>query len=118
MVLGGPPKSKRAASNGKDRPYGVTHPHPGARGVWRADLSEEAWSCNALRKISAPASRSWPTEAGITCEGCGSAQLRCGEEARRTHDHGLTVYLWCPNDVHPRGAYQYFTIPPGEVIGT
>ena len=58
------------------------------------------------------------TEAGTTCEGCGSAQLRCGEEARRTHDHGLTVYLWCPNDVHPRGAYQYFTIPPGEVIGT
>jgi hypothetical protein len=33
------------------------------------------------------------TEAGTTCEGCGSAQLRCGEEARRTHDHGLTVYL-------------------------
>jgi hypothetical protein len=30
----------------------------------------------------------------------------------------LTVYLWCANDVHPRGAYQYFTIPPGEVIGT
>jgi hypothetical protein len=26
------------------------------------------------------------TEAGTTCEGCGSAQLRCGEEARRTHD--------------------------------
>ena len=58
------------------------------------------------------------TEAGTTCEGCGSAQLRCGEEARRTHDHGLMIYLWCPNDVHPRGAYQYFTIPPGEVIGT
>ena len=57
------------------------------------------------------------TEAGTTCEGCGSAQLRCGEEARRTRDHGLMVYLWCPNDVHPRGAYQYFTISPGEDIG-
>ncbi len=56
-------------------------------------------------------------EAGTTCEGCGSAQLRCGEEARRTRDHGLMVYLWCPNDVHPRGAYQYFTISPGEDIG-
>jgi hypothetical protein len=41
------------------------------------------------------------TEAGTTCEGCGSAQLRCGEEARRTHDHGLMVYLWCPNDGEP-----------------
>ena len=57
-------------------------------------------------------------EAGATCEGCGSAQLRCGEEARRTHDRGLMVYLWCANDVHPRGAYQYFTLPSGEVIGT
>jgi hypothetical protein len=28
VVLGEPPKSKRAASNGKDRPYGVTHPRP------------------------------------------------------------------------------------------
>jgi hypothetical protein len=28
------------------------------------------------------------------------------------------VYLWCANDVHPRGAYQYFTIPAGENIGT
>jgi hypothetical protein len=27
------------------------------------------------------------------------------------------VYLWCADDVHPRGAYQYFTIPPGENIG-
>jgi hypothetical protein len=27
------------------------------------------------------------------------------------------VYLWCADDVHPRGAYQYFTIPPGELIG-
>ena len=56
-------------------------------------------------------------EAGTTCEGCGSAQLRCGEEARRTHDQGLMVYLLCAADVHPRGAYQYFTIPPGESIG-
>jgi hypothetical protein len=57
-------------------------------------------------------------EVGTTCEGCGSARLRCGEEARRTHDHGLMVYLWFTDDVHPRGAYQYFTIPAGEVIGT
>jgi hypothetical protein len=57
-------------------------------------------------------------EVGTTCEGCGSARLRCGEEARRTHDHGLMVYLWCADYVHPRGAYQYFTIPAGEVIGT
>ena len=56
-------------------------------------------------------------EAGTTCEGCGRAGLRCGEEARRTHDRGLMVYLWCANDVHPRGAYQYSTIPAGEVIG-
>jgi hypothetical protein len=27
------------------------------------------------------------------------------------------VYLCCANEVHPRGAYQYFTIPPGEDIG-
>ena len=27
------------------------------------------------------------------------------------------VYLWCADDVHPRGAYQYFIIPPGEAIG-
>jgi hypothetical protein len=51
---------------------------------------------------------------GTTCEGCGRARLRCGEEALRTHDHGLMVYVWCANDVHPRGAYQYFTIPWGE----
>jgi hypothetical protein len=57
-------------------------------------------------------------EAGTTCEGCGSAKLRCGEEAHRTYDQGLMVYLWCANDVHPRGAYQYFTIPAGEFIGT
>ena len=57
-------------------------------------------------------------EAGTTCEGCGSARLRCGEEARRTHDHGLMVHLCCcAEDVHPRGAYQYFTIPLGEDIG-
>jgi hypothetical protein len=55
---------------------------------------------------------------GTTCEGCGSARLRCGEEARRTHDQGLMVYLWCDEDIHPRGAYQYFTIPPGKAIGT
>ena len=54
---------------------------------------------------------------GTTCEGCGRARLRCGEEARRTHDHGLMVYLWCANDVHSRGAYQYFTIPAGKIIG-
>ena len=57
------------------------------------------------------------TEEGTTCEGCGRAGLRCGEEARRTQDHGLMIYLWCANDVHPRGAYQYFTIPAGENIG-
>ena len=57
-------------------------------------------------------------EEGTTCEGCGSARLRCGEEARRTHDQGLMVYLWCADEVHPRGAYQYFTIQPGEDIGT
>jgi hypothetical protein len=27
------------------------------------------------------------------------------------------VYLWCADDVHPREAYQYFTIPPWEAIG-
>ena len=54
---------------------------------------------------------------GTTCEGCGCAGLRCGEEARPTHDHGLMVYLWCANDVHPRGAYQYFTLPFGQNIG-
>jgi hypothetical protein len=58
------------------------------------------------------------TDEGTTCEGCGCARLRCGEEAPRTHDHGLMVYLWCANEVHPRGAYQYFTIPAGENIGT
>ena len=57
------------------------------------------------------------TEAGTTCEGCGSSRLRCGQETRRTYDQGLMVYLWCANDTHPRGAYQYFTIPPGEAIG-
>ena len=41
----------------------------------------------------------------------------CGEETRRTHDHGLMVHLCCAEDVHPRGAYQYFTIPLGEDIG-
>ncbi len=56
-------------------------------------------------------------EAGTTCEGCGSPRLRCAEEARRTHDHGLMVHLGCAEDVHPRGAYQYFTIPLGEDIG-
>jgi hypothetical protein len=55
--------------------------------------------------------------AGTRCEGCGSAKLRCGEEAKRTHDQGLMVYLWCADEVHPRGAYQYFTIPAGEFIG-
>jgi hypothetical protein len=43
------------------------------------------------------------TDEGTTCEGCGCARLRCGEEALRTHDHGLMVYLWCANEVHPRG---------------
>ena len=42
------------------------------------------------------------TDEGTTCEGYGCARLRCGEEALRTHDHGLMVYLWCANDVHPR----------------
>jgi hypothetical protein len=41
------------------------------------------------------------TEEGTTCEGCGRAGLRCGEEARRTQDHGLIVYLWCANEVRP-----------------
>src|SRR5215210_2428227 len=54
------------------------------------------------------------TDEGTTCEGCGCARLRCGEEALRTHNHGLMVYLWCANDVPPRGAYQYFTIPLGR----
>ena len=58
------------------------------------------------------------TEEGTTCESCGRARLRCGEEALRTHDRGLMVYLWCANDVHPRGAYQYFTIPAEENLGT
>jgi hypothetical protein len=58
------------------------------------------------------------TEEGTTCESCGRARLRRGEEALRTHDRGLMVYLWCANDVHPRGAYQYFTIPAGENLGT
>jgi hypothetical protein len=58
------------------------------------------------------------TDEGTTCEGCGCARLHCGEEALRTHDHGLMVCLWCANDVHPREAYQYFTIPAGESIGT
>jgi hypothetical protein len=80
-------------------------------------LGEEACPCNALRKISARVEK-LATEDGTTCEVCGCARLRCGEEARRTHDHGLMVYLWCPNDVHPRGAYQYFTIPPWENIAT
>ncbi len=57
------------------------------------------------------------TEAGMTCGGGTCAQLRCGEEARRTHDQGLMVHLCCAEDVHPRGAYQYFTIPIGEDIG-
>ena len=58
------------------------------------------------------------TEEGTTCEGCGRARLRCGEEALRTHYRGLMIYLWCGNDVHPGGAYQYFTIPAGENLGT
>jgi hypothetical protein len=41
------------------------------------------------------------TAEGTACEGCGRAGLRCGEEARRTQDHGLMVYLWCANEVHP-----------------
>ncbi len=35
-------------------------------------------------------------EAGTTCEGCGSVRLRCGEEARRTHDHGLRPICVAP----------------------
>ena len=54
-------------------------------------------------------------EAGTTCEGCASS--RCGKETRRAHDRGLMAYLWCANVANPRGAYQYFTISPGEVIG-
>jgi hypothetical protein len=58
------------------------------------------------------------TEEGTTCESCGCAGLRCGEEGLRTHDRGLMVYLWCANDVHAQGAYQYFTIPAGENLGS
>ncbi len=54
---------------------------------------------------------------GTTCEGCGCARLRCGEEARRTHDHGLMVYLCCANEVHPRGGLPILHDPPGEDIG-
>jgi hypothetical protein len=57
------------------------------------------------------------TDAGTTCEGCASARLSCGKEARRTHDWGLMVYSCCLEDVHPRKAYQYFTTPLEEVIG-
>ena len=51
---------------------------------------------------------------GTTCEGCGRGRLRCGEEARRTHDDGLMVYLWCANDVHPRGPTNTSRSPPGR----
>ena len=27
------------------------------------------------------------------------------------------IYLWCANDAYPRGAFQVFTILPGEAIG-
>ena len=27
------------------------------------------------------------------------------------------VYLWCTNDTYPRGAFQVFTILPGEAVG-
>jgi hypothetical protein len=33
------------------------------------------------------------TDEGTTCEGRGCARLPCGEEALRTHNHGLMVYL-------------------------
>jgi hypothetical protein len=36
------------------------------------------------------------TAEGTACKGCGRAGLRCGEEARRTQDHGLIVYLCAP----------------------
>jgi hypothetical protein len=51
---------------------------------------------------------------GTTCEGCGCARLRCGEEARRTHDHGLMVYLCCANEVHPRGPTNTSRSPLGR----
>jgi hypothetical protein len=54
------------------------------------------------------------TDEGTTCEGYGCARLRCGEEALRTHDHGLMVYLWCANDVHPRGPTNTSRSPPGR----
>jgi hypothetical protein len=54
------------------------------------------------------------TEEGTTCEGCGRAGLRRGEEALRTHNHGLMVYLWCASDVHPRGPTNTSRSPPGR----
>ena len=86
--------------------------------VLRAALSEESWPCNVLQKINVPASRSWPKRRGRRAKA--AAPRSCAAERRRhrTYDQGLMVYLWCANDVHPRGAYQYFTIPAGEFIGT
>ncbi|MBA4117050.1 MAG: hypothetical protein H0X71_11630 [Rubrobacter sp.] len=37
---------------------------------------------------------------------CSLTTVQC-DATRRTHDQGLMVYLWCDEDVHPRGAYQY-----------
>jgi hypothetical protein len=55
---------------------------------------------------------------GKSCEGCGSAELRCGEDARLTYNHGFMVDLWCDNDAaHPQGAHQYFTISSDEAQG-
>jgi hypothetical protein len=54
------------------------------------------------------------TVEGTTCEGCGCARLRCEEEERRTHDHGLMVYPWCANDVHPREPTNTSPSPPGR----
>jgi hypothetical protein len=37
---------------------------------------------------------------GITCNGCGSGDLSCAEEARRTFNHGARVELHCSNAAH------------------
>jgi hypothetical protein len=54
------------------------------------------------------------TGEGTTCEACGRARLRCAEEALRTHNHGLMVYLWCAYDVHPRCPTNTSRSPWGE----
>ena len=57
-------------------------------------------------------------EAGTTCEGCGSARLRCGEEARRTHDQGLIGLPVVPQRCPLRRSLPVLRDPPGKAIGT